>query len=87
MKGDTLENDWSNVTLVPALRSKIVLDLFTLQDKHNIRALSVKLNLFSLAAKLVRLARQWFALLPISNPRTDIFFIIFDKIHILYMQI
>lgn len=43
---DTLENDWSNVTLVPALRSKIVLDLSTLQDKHNLRALSVKINLF-----------------------------------------
>jgi hypothetical protein len=57
VKEDTLENDWSNITLVPALRSKIVLDVLTLQDKHNIRVLSVKINLFSLAAKLVRLAR------------------------------
>jgi hypothetical protein len=57
VKEDTLENDWSNITIVPALRSKIVLDVLTLQDKHNIRVLSVKINLFSLAAKLVRLAR------------------------------
>jgi hypothetical protein len=57
VKEDTLENDWSNITLVPALRSKIVLDVLSWQDKHNIRVLSVKINLFSLAAKLVRLAR------------------------------
>ena len=57
VKEDTLETDWSNITLVPALRSKIVLDVLTLQDKHNIRVLSVKINLFSLAAKFIRLAR------------------------------
>ena len=63
----------------------VVLHLLTLQDKHNIRTLSLNIKLFWTRCEQARKARQGLPFLPVSNGRTNKCYIFRQCTYIVYV--